>query len=108
MKRIIVLAALLTLAGCNSTPLGPTVTQYKVITPTKAMYDCPLYKEWPNPDKLTDVQVAKTLVKLYKNNVRCKNAIDAIEKYLNRAKETVEGPVQPEPSEERPKLFGIF
>jgi hypothetical protein len=54
------------------------------------MYDCPIEKQYPNWQTLNDVQVAKTLIKLHKNNVRCKNSIDAIEAYLAKAKEQIE------------------
>jgi hypothetical protein len=95
MKKLLIVPLVLALTACNSIPLQPTVTKYKVVTPDPTMYDCPVYKKWPNADKLTDVEVAKLIVKLYKNNVRCKNTVDGIEKFLNKAKTTVEGPTTP-------------
>lgn len=93
MKRILIIPLLLALTACNSVgSFQPTVTKYKVVTPDAAMYDCPIFKKWPNADKLTDVDVAKLIVKLYKNNVRCKNTVDGIQKFLEKSKTTVEGP----------------
>lgn len=108
MKKLLIIPLVVGLASCNSAAGPTTVVKYEVVTPRKSIYDCPLYKEFPNADTLTDVQVAKTIVKLYKNNVRCKNSINAIEKFLNNAKATVEGP---DPQEDAPpptKLFGLF
>jgi hypothetical protein len=86
MKKTLVLFLLL--AGCQSTSL-PT-TKLQVVTPPEQMYDCPIKTKWPNWQKLNDTDVAKTIVELYKNNVRCKNSVDAIKKYLTDAKAQIE------------------
>lgn len=91
MKKLLIVPLVLTLAACNSIPFQPTVTKYKVVVPADVMYDCPIYKKWPNADHLTDVDVAKVIVGLYKNNVRCKNTVDGIKKFLDKAKVEVEG-----------------
>lgn len=94
-------------SACSSTP--QTIrTEWKVIKPSAAMYECPLLTKWPNPDQLTDVQVAKTLVKLYKNNVKCKNSINAIEKFLEKAQRRIEGIPEPTEQVEEQTIFGIF
>jgi predicted nucleic acid-binding Zn-ribbon protein len=85
MKKIVILALLL--AGCQSTV--PT-TRLQVITPPDQMYDCPIKEKWPNWQHLNDTDVAKTIVELYKNNKRCKNSIDAIQKFLTDAKARIE------------------
>ena len=85
MKKLIILSLLL--AGCQSTI--PT-TKLQVITPPEEMYDCPIKDKWPNWQKLNDTDVAKTIVELYKNNVRCKNSVDAIKQYLDDAKAQIE------------------
>lgn len=87
MKKLILIPFLF-LAGCNSPNL--IQTKLAVVTPPQEMYDCPIEKQYPNWQSLNDVQVAKTIVKLHKNNVRCKNSIDAIEAYLTKAKEQIE------------------
>ena len=85
MKKLIILSLLL--AGCQSTA---TSTRLQVIIPPEQMYDCPIKTKWPNWQKLNDTDVAKTIVELYKNNVRCKNSVDAIKKYLTDAKAQIE------------------
>ena len=86
MKKIII--ACLFLAGCQSTAVSTKLT---VITPPEQMYDCPIKRQWPNYEKLNDIEVARTIIELYKNNERCKNSIDAIKQYLEDAKARIEG-----------------
>jgi hypothetical protein len=56
-----------------------------VVHPDEAMYNCPVLKQFPKWQTLTDAQVADTIVKLYKNNITCKSSIESIRKYLNNA-----------------------
>jgi hypothetical protein len=49
------------------------------------MYHCPVLKEFPDWKTLTDAQVAKTVVTLYKNNLTCKSSIESIRKFLKDA-----------------------
>jgi len=86
MKKVLVLFLLL--AGCQSTAVS--TTKLRVVTPPEQMYDCPIKTKWPNWQKLNDTDVAKTIVELYKNNVRCKDSVDAIRKYLADAKAQIE------------------
>lgn len=88
MKKLITLSFLL-LAGCQSTPML-TQTKLAVVTPPPEMYTCPIEKKYPNWQSLNDVEVAKTIVKLYKNNMICKASIEAIENYLNKAKAQID------------------
>lgn len=106
MKKLLIVPLLLGLTACNSVPFQPTVTKYKVITPDASMYECPIQKKWPNADRLTDVEVAKLIVRLYKNNVKCKNTVDGIQKFLDNAKRTVEDPTPP--PQDNKKIFGLF
>lgn len=82
-KEIIITLSLL-LAGCAST--SPILTQEKLgkINISQELFVCPTIKTFPNPDKLTDVQVGKLIVQLYRNNQRCKTSIDAIEQYIEK------------------------
>lgn len=110
MKKLLIVPLVLGITACSSAP--QTVrTEWKVVKPNAAMYECPILKRWPDPEKLTDVQVARTLVQLYKNNVKCKNSIVAIQKFLDKAEHRVEG--TPDPTEQpvqttNSKLFGLF
>lgn len=78
------------LAGCQSTSQVVTNTKFRVLMPDNSMYNCPTIKTFPNPNNLTDVQVAKLIVTLYKNNQTCKYSIDAIKNYLENAKNTLD------------------
>lgn len=89
MKKLAVLSVLF-LAGCQSTSPMIRQTQLAVVTPPKDMYVCPIEKQFPNWQTLNDVEVAKTIVKLYKNNMICKASIEAIETYLDKAKKQIE------------------
>lgn len=83
MKKLILLSFLF-LAGCND-PQIITTYKYMVVHPDEAMYNCPVLKQFPKWQTLTDAQVADTIVKLYKNNITCKSSIESIRKYLNNA-----------------------
>lgn len=90
MKLLYVIPLALAIAGCQSTTETLTSTQYKIVVPDSSMFNCPVMSKFPNAATLTDVQVAKTLVQLYKNNVTCKNSIEAIEQFLKNAQATIE------------------
>ena len=79
MKKLILICLLL--AGCNETQVL-TTTKYMVVHPAEAMYYCPVLKEFPDWRKLTDAQVAKTVLLLYKNNLTCKSSIESIRDLL--------------------------
>lgn len=81
MKKIILICLLL--AGCNETQVL-TTTKYMVVHPAEAMYYCPVLKEFPDWRKLTDAQVAKTVLLLYKNNLTCKSSIESIKEFLDK------------------------
>lgn len=88
MKKLLLIPFLF-LAGCQSSPLL-VQTKLAVVTPPAEMYTCPIEKRFPNWQTLNDVEVAKTIVKLYKNNLTCKYSLEAIEKYLDKAKAQIE------------------
>lgn len=81
MKKIILIC--LFLAGCNETQVL-TTTKYMVVHPAEAMYYCPVLKEFPDWRKLTDAQVAKTVLALYRNNLTCKSSIESIKEFLDK------------------------
>ena len=89
MKKLLLAILFLLLAGCQSSPML-IETKLAVVTPPAEMYNCPLEKRYPNWQTLNDVEVAKTIVRLYKNNRICKASIEAVEKYLNEAKARIE------------------
>lgn len=112
MKKLLLIPLIFGLTACQSTYNPSVAVHTRVVKPLESMYQCPVVKKWPNPATLTDIQVAKTLVELHKNNIKCKNSIDAIKKFLDQAEKTVEGnnsTTSPAPvTEQDSKLFGIF
>jgi hypothetical protein len=82
----------LLLAACATSKNDSLITTDKlsVVSPPESMYNCPSGAFYPNPDTLTDVQVAKLLVQLQRSNKTCRNSMEAIRKYLESAKATVE------------------
>lgn len=82
MKKVMALLGLLILAGCNEAQIIQT-TKYMVVHPDEAMYHCPVLKQFPEWKTLTDKEVAKTVLTLYKNNLTCKSSIESIRKFLN-------------------------
>jgi uncharacterized lipoprotein YajG len=91
-KVAILLATAILLAGCQTDqPIVVTATKYRIVIPADAMYKCPNIQNLPDPEKLTDRQVAQLLSKLSENNAVCRGSLDAIKVYLNKAKKEFEG-----------------
>ena len=83
MKKLLLLSLLL-LAGCNEEKQIIYTYRWAVVHPDEAMYNCPVLKEFPNWKTLTDAQVAKVVVQLYKNNLTCKSSIESIREFLDK------------------------
>lgn len=92
MKWIPIGLLALALGGCAA-----GVPQKEVVTLTKNqlvkvpddLYNCPVVKTFPASATLTDLQVAKLLVQLQRNNVTCKNSLVAVKEYLAKAAATI-------------------
>jgi hypothetical protein len=85
MKKIIPLLIAVLLASCNSQEQIVTSYKYMVAHPSEAMYYCPVVKQFPKWQTLTDSQVAKLIVQLQKNNLTCKSSIESIRNFINNA-----------------------
>ena len=85
MKKIALISSMLFLAGCASSPIKLIAPEYKVVKVPNELYNCPIEKQFPNTVKLTNEQVGQLILKLQKNNMTCKNSLDAIHEYLNEA-----------------------
>lgn len=93
MKKLFLLIPALVLAGCaNKPPQTLVKTEQVVIVPDKSLFYCPNVRRFPNPDTLTDAQVAELLVTLHKNNTSCQKNINTIWRTIDDAKKTVEHP----------------
>lgn len=83
----IVLVVVFLLGGCVSAPL--VSEKNVVVAPPDDLYNCQVVK-YPDHKTLTDRQVARVLVDLHRANVTCKDSLDAVKAYIEKAKETVD------------------
>lgn len=91
MKKLMFIIPVMVLAGCATTPQQALVrTEQVVIIPDNNLFNCPNVRRFPNPENLTDAQVAELLVTLHRNNTNCQRNINAIKKSLEEAKKTAE------------------
>ena len=92
MRVIFASLAALSLAGCAKAPPPQiiTKTELQVLVPDKSMFYCQNVRRFPNPDTLTDVQVAKLLVELHGKNTECQKNMNALYKTLDEAKKRTE------------------
>lgn len=71
------------LAGCAGTT-NIIDKEVQVIKPSEALYQCQLVK-FPDPEHLTDIQVARVLEALAYENRRCYNSLRAIHAFVENA-----------------------
>jgi len=92
MKLLVAIIATLSLAGCATAPPPQfiTKTELQVVVPDRTMFYCQDVRRFPNPDTLTDVQVAKLLVELHEKNTECQKNMNAVYKFLDEAKKKTE------------------
>jgi hypothetical protein len=92
MKKALVVFAALALAGCAGQVGKPDLitTKQVVVMPDQSLFHCPNVRKFPDPDKLTDIEVAKLLVNLHANNTLCQKNINSIHEFLVEAKKTTE------------------
>jgi len=89
MKLLLVGIATLSLAGCASLAPPPQVitkTELQVVMPDRKMFYCQNVRHFPNPDTLTDVQVAKLIVELHSKNTECQKNMNSVYEFLDDAK----------------------
>ena len=103
MRIAVALGAGLLLSACGSTDtVVVTSTQYRVVVPDSTMFACDTVSQFPEARTLTDLQVARLLVELHQNNVRCRNSIVAIRNFLDDAKIRIEEGREPPARPETP------
>lgn len=87
MKYITVLLLSLFLIGCSDPVPQVIVKQtHTVIIPDTELFKCPIVTLFPKTETLTDIQVARLLTQVYNNNLVCKNSMEAIKRFLEKAK----------------------
>ena len=93
MKSIICAGIMLMLTACgDSAPQTQFVARNKFIAidvPAN-LYYCPVIVKFPSTVNMTDIEVARLLVQLQKNNISCANSMAAIQAYLSDAKRSLE------------------
>lgn len=88
MKSVIVAMILsLLVAACSNTRLTQTLDQttVTVVNPPKSLYNCPQVGKIPDPETLTNQEVADFIEKLYRYQKICKINIEKIRQYVERA-----------------------
>lgn len=93
MKYILTILFALFLGACNtSQPTVVTRTEYRVVEIPESILQCVRVSKdtLPDPDKLTDVQIARLIRQLWKNNETCANNMNAIREFIRKSKETIE------------------
>jgi len=89
MKKILLVSSLLFLTGCTQSAVTLLAPEYKVIKAPDALYNCPVENKFPKADKLTDQQVGALILKLQRNNMTCKQSIDALRQFYDDAEKTL-------------------
>lgn len=92
MRILFAALPLLILTGCAKAPPPQiiTKTELQVYVPDRTMFYCQNVRRFPNPDTLTDVQVAKLIVELHGKNTECQKNMNSIWKTLEEAKKATE------------------
>ncbi len=74
-------------AGCTTTKsVVLDQSRVVVITVPKNLLDCPQIGKLPNPETLTNKQVAQVIEKLYRYNRTCGINMQQIQDYIEKAK----------------------
>jgi hypothetical protein len=88
MKYLVLIPLILSLGACAG---NPTIISHEnvAVSVDEKMYRCPQVDRLPNPDTLTDSQVAKLLVHLQVNNKICYNSINTLKIYMINAQNII-------------------
>lgn len=87
--RIVAVIGLIFLAGCSTTAQVVPVQVREVpifFEAPRNLYECPTVESFPDPDTLTNEEVAKLITTLDYNNKYCKANLGAIASYEARVK----------------------
>lgn len=86
MKYIMIVLSL-GLVGCQTTERVSAINTV-VISPPATLFNCPQLGKLPNPDTLTNQEVADVISKLYRYNKICKINMTEIQKFVESAEKT--------------------
>lgn len=93
MKVFAILLLASVLAACTTTKTEPLIIKPKltvVMPPAEYFNTCRKFTNFPEPETLKDDEVAKLIVSLYRNGVTCYETVQAIKKYLENSRKTIE------------------
>lgn len=88
MKKWIIGAVMLLLAGCAQSTENLIVTKPQVIPPPTELSECNLDK-LPNEFK-SNKDVARFMLRTYDNNALCKRHMDGIKRFYKQAQKDIE------------------
>ena len=89
MKKVLLVLPLFLLTGCSQTAVQLLTPEYKVIKAPDDLYNCPVETKFPKAETLTNKQVGNLVLKLQKNNVTCKQSLDAVRQFYDDAEKTI-------------------
>lgn len=89
MRNVLISVAMLVLTTSACVTTGVVTTQKPVAVDVPAhLFKC-TGVEYPDPDTMTDADVARLLVDLEGANRECRASMDAVQKYLDAARKRV-------------------
>lgn len=103
MKRAIAILGLLAVTACAQPDPVVTSQRYRVVVPEESMFQCDWVERFPESRTLTDLQVARLLVELHQNNIRCRNSIQSIRNFLEDARIRIEEGREPPARPQQPE-----
>jgi len=89
MHKLFIIFPLIFISACSTTTGIKIETNTIVIKPSNSLYNCPQLGRLPDPETLTNKQVADTIVKLMRNNKTCNINMKAIQKYISDAEAAI-------------------
>lgn len=106
-KFLALTVALLLFAACSTPEPVLTTVRHRVVMPEESMFQCETVQSFPESRTLTDLQVARLLVELHQNNVRCRNSLESVKAFLERAQQETESPSPAESSDGPPRRRSV-
>lgn len=88
-KILALLVAASMTTACATKTLEPVRTEYKVVVPEESYFVCDRVA-LPDPNTMTDSQIASLINDLVRANKVCYNNMNAIKQYLKAAKDILE------------------
>jgi len=85
LRVILIILFSLVVIGCASTTQPIPVQQHTVLIPPANYFQCEVVELPRNTRTITDLDVARLITRLYRENVVCANNIKAIKEFLENS-----------------------